>query len=390
VGPARDPRRLSAEVDSQVASEHELAEHIRGERVRFVFIQSALPIVFSPLAAVILSVTLWAAVDHRLLTWWTAGLIAICVLRIGTNFGFARAVAGEREIRRWERIFIASIMLVDLWWGFGSLLLMPENVLIVDAVVFAFVMLMAGGHTASYSAHPFTVVAGVLCLTVPITVDFALQPDTFHRAMAFVSVMYVAASLRSIRTLGYFFGRTYRLAHELKQEKARAEELARIDFLTNLANRRAFYEQGEHELRSLEQGARPAAVVMLDIDHFKSINDRYGHAGGDAAIRSMAAVIRGNLRAGDVAGRLGGEEFALLLPEIALDAALAVAERIRAATESLVVEHDGCRISFTASAGVAALRAGTTLDAWVARADAALYQAKLGGRNRVVAADDPP
>jgi len=371
---------------SLVASEHALTEHIRGERVRFVFIQSALPIVFSPVAAVILSFTLWGTVDHATLTRWAAGLIALGLMRIGTNIGFARAVAGEREIRRWERIFIASIMLVDLWWGFGALLLLPDNAMIVDAVVFAFVMLMAGGHTASYSAHPFTVVAGVLCLTVPITVKFGLQPDTFHRAMAFVAVMYVAASLRSIRTLGYFFGRTYRLAHELKHETARAEELARTDFLTGLANRRAFYEQGERELQSLVHGARPAAVAMFDIDHFKSINDRFGHAGGDAAIRALADAIRAHLRASDIAGRLGGEEFALLLPDASLEAARAVAERIRAAAESLLVEHEGQRIRFTTSGGVAALGDDATLDAWIARADAALYQAKQGGRNHVVAA----
>jgi diguanylate cyclase (GGDEF)-like protein len=377
------PTRM--ENDNQVASEHTLAEHIRAERVRFVFIQSALPIVFSPLAAMILSLTLWEVLDHRLLIWWTAVLVGLCLLRIGTNIGFARAVAGEREIRRWERIFIASIMAVDLWWGFGSLLLLPDHQLIVDAVVFAFVMLMAGGHTASYSAHPFTVVAGVLCLTVPITVYFGLQPDIFHRAMAFVALMYVAASMRSIRTLGYFFGRTYRLAHELKKEKARAEELAQTDFLTGLDNRRAFYEQGDRKLRGLELSARPAALAMFDIDHFKSINDRYGHAGGDAAIRAVADIIRASLRAGDLAARLGGEEFALLLPDADLDAAVAIAERVRAATEALVVEHEGHRIGFTISAGVAALHASNTLDGWIAHADAALYRAKQEGRNRVVA-----
>src|SRR4051812_7826569 len=124
------------ETENDVASEHALAEHIRGERVRFVFIQSALPIVFSPVAAAILSVTLWTSVDHALLMRWTAGLIALGLFRIGTNIGFARAVAGERMIRRWERIFIASIMLVDVWWGFGCLLLLPGDAMIVDAVVF--------------------------------------------------------------------------------------------------------------------------------------------------------------------------------------------------------------------------------------------------------------
>jgi hypothetical protein len=239
--------------DHQLASEHALAEHIRAERVRFVFIQSALPIVFSPLSALILSLTLWNAVDQRVLTWWTAGWsrcawCASAPIRICTRL---RRRARDPPL---GRVFIASIMLVDLWWGFGSLLLMPQDVLIVDAVVFAFVMLMAGGHAASYAAHPFTVVAGVLCLVVPITVDFALKPDTFHRAMAFVSVMFVAASMRSIRTLGYFFGRTHRLAHELKLEKARAEEVARTDFLTGLQNRRAFYEEGERLLHALVRG----------------------------------------------------------------------------------------------------------------------------------------
>jgi GGDEF domain-containing protein len=119
--------------------------------------------------------------------------------------------------------------------------------------------------------------------------------------MAFVSVMFVAASLRSIRTLGYFFGRTYRLAHELQQEKARAEAMARTDFLTGLQNRRAFYEDGERLLRSLELGGRPAAVLMFDIDHFKAINDRYGHAGGDVAIRAVAGLIRAQLPVGDLA-----------------------------------------------------------------------------------------
>jgi diguanylate cyclase (GGDEF)-like protein len=372
----------------QDASEYALAEHIRGERVRFVFIQSALPIVFSPLAAIILSLTLWEAVDQRLLTWWTGGLVALCLVRIGSNVGFARAVRGEHEIRQWERIFIASIMLVDLWWGFGSLLLLKPDQLIVDAVVFAFVMLMAGGHTASYSAHPFTVVAGVICLTAPITVLFALQPDTYHRAMAFVSLMFIAASFRSIRTLGYFFGRTHRLAHELQREKARAEEAARIDFLSGLENRRAFYERGESLLRSLERNPGPEAALMFDIDKFKGINDRYGHAGGDAVIRAAADLIRGHRRPGDMAARLGGEEFVLLLPETLPEEALAIAERIRAATEATVVEHEGCRIGFTTSIGVASLTAGESLDDWIARADAALYRAKQSGRNRVIVAGE--
>jgi diguanylate cyclase (GGDEF)-like protein len=318
--------------------------------------------------------------------YWTAGLVALAVLRISTNMGFGRAVAGEREIRRWEIIFIASIMLVDLWWGVGSLFLLSPNQLIVDAVVFTFVTLMAGGHTASYSAHPFTVVAGVLTLTLPITIRFGLEPDTFHRAMAFVALMFIAASLRSVRTLGYFFGRTHRLAHELQQEKARVEALARTDFLTGLNNRRAFYELGEAALAQLDRRHEPACLLMLDIDHFKSINDRYGHAGGDAVIRALADLIRASTRAGDIAGRLGGEEFALILPRTTLDRARAIAQRIRTDAQALTVAYDNQRIGFTVSLGMSEAPQHTTLDQWIARADAALYQAKQQGRNRVITA----
>lgn len=125
---------------------------------------------------------------------------------------------------------------------------------------------------------------------------------------------------------------------------------------------------------------------MLDIDHFKAINDEFGHAAGDAAIRTVADMLQGSHRATDITGRLGGEEFAMLLPETPLADALAIAERLRQSVAVATVAHDGRSITFTTSVGVAALRAGDSLEQLIARADAALYDAKHAGRNRVVAA----
>jgi diguanylate cyclase (GGDEF)-like protein len=252
-----------------------------------------------------------------------------------------------------------------------------------SAIVFCFVMLMAGGHTASYSAHGPTVVLGVLALVLPITVSFALQPDTFHWTLAFVSLMFVVASFRSVRTLNYFFGRTYRLAHDLHQARERAEMLARTDMLSGLHNRRAFYEAGIATSNAIEAGSPSPSLLMIDIDHFKSINDRYGHAGGDVAIKSLAMRIASRLRPGDTAGRIGGEEFALLLPATSLAGALGAAmELVRETSESTTVFGDQ-PIRFTISVGAAAHRAGEDFDAFAARADAALYRAKREGRNRV-------
>src|SRR6476659_5334183 len=100
-------------------SEYALAEHVRAERVRFVFIQSALPIVFSPIAAVVLALTLWSAIDHRRLVWFAVGAATIAALRIATTIRFRHADADEHDIRRWETFFVVSIMAVDLWWGAG-------------------------------------------------------------------------------------------------------------------------------------------------------------------------------------------------------------------------------------------------------------------------------
>jgi len=364
-------------------SDAALAEYIRAERLRFVLIQSKLPIIFSPVAALILSVTLWNTVEAMRLMVFTGGLLLIAVQRVLATRMFPRPVPSGSALRRWEWIYIGSIMLVDLWWGIGALFLIVPGAGTESAIVFAFVMLMAGGHTASYSVHGPTVVLGVLALALPITIAFALQPDTFHRALAFVALMFIAASFRSVRTLRYFFGRTYRLAYDLQQARDRAERLASIDMLTELINRRAFYEIGETELARHARSGESLALLMIDIDYFKSINDRYGHGGGDAAIRALADVVRTQLRAGDIAGRLGGEEFAVLMPGAVLDEATQVAQRLAERVASTQTPYEGQVISYTLSIGVAQWQPGESLDALVARADDALYRAKRGGRNRV-------
>jgi diguanylate cyclase (GGDEF)-like protein len=119
---------------------------------------------------------------------------------------------------------------------------------------------------------------------------------------------------------------------------------------------------------------------MIDIDHFKAINDKEGHAAGDAVLKTLADVIRQNVRKSDVAGRVGGEEFAVLLPETTIEAAAGIAERIRSSAEER---------GFTLSAGVAAVGPEDKLERLMARADAALYTAKRDGRNRVVTATPP-
>jgi diguanylate cyclase (GGDEF)-like protein/PAS domain S-box-containing protein len=161
--------------------------------------------------------------------------------------------------------------------------------------------------------------------------------------------------------------------------------LAHTDTLTGVANRRRFMEQAALELARARRHGHPLSVVMFDLDHFKTINDRHGHAAGDAALRHVSTVVAECLRAEDLLARLGGEEFAVLLPYSAQDAAVALAERLRLAIAAQpLATAQGLAIPLRASFGVVEVRNDEALDPdALRRADAALYEAKHRGRNRV-------
>ena len=169
-------------------------------------------------------------------------------------------------------------------------------------------------------------------------------------------------------------------------ERERAQREARMDVLTQLNNRRGFLELAEAPYRTAARHQRPLAVIVLDIDHFKAINDQYGHALGDAVLRDLGQTLLATSRRSDVLGRWGGEEFVLLLPETSLDEAEELAERLRQRVRERVIVHEHTRVQVTASFGVAGLGADQKLEALLEAADRAMYAAKMAGRNRVLRA----
>lgn len=172
---------------------------------------------------------------------------------------------------------------------------------------------------------------------------------------------------------------------ERRQLQDKLERQANFDYLTGLANRRHFMEQAERELaRTLRHGG-PLSVLMLDIDHFKHVNDSHGHKIGDMVLRKLSEVCRAILREVDLIGRLGGEEFAILLPMTDAGNALQTAQRLRTALARAAVPLTApMALHFTISIGVARLASGqASLDTLLQQADHALYEAKRGGRNRV-------
>lgn len=163
-----------------------------------------------------------------------------------------------------------------------------------------------------------------------------------------------------------------------------------LDTMTQLLNRRTWYEQAGSCLRSRARHQGTLAFLMLDIDHFKRFNDTWGHDCGDIVIREVASQLVAGTRGQDVVGRLGGEEFGILLPETELPGAVETAERIRHSVESLSLRYGSQELTVTVSIGVAAVRVDREdLDVLVKQGDEALYQAKKAGRNRTVALPDP-
>lgn len=177
------------------------------------------------------------------------------------------------------------------------------------------------------------------------------------------------------------------VATNRRQLQAANRELQRLsstDRLTGLFNRGHWEEMLRQEYARHRRYDRNAALVMFDIDHFKKINDTYGHQTGDAVIQQTAEVIRNSMRDADIAGRYGGEEFVVLLPDTDSEGAASVAERLRQSIEAHEVVYEGNRIHFTVSLGIADLSQPTSGYAQlIERADSALYASKSGGRNRV-------
>jgi diguanylate cyclase (GGDEF)-like protein len=215
----------------------------------------------------------------------------------------------------------------------------------------------------------------------PITggVDFMQQDCTFMPLMRDREVVAVCVTISDVTHVSI-------VQREREEAVAKLQEYADRDGLTGIANRRYFEARLRDEFTRWQRYGGDMSVLLFDLDHFKKINDQFGHGVGDTVLRLMAQRVSAVLRAQDSFGRFGGEEFALLLPCTPLEDAMQVAEKIRHAIGDLPVDVQGVCVPVTASVGGAAARVGVpNYDVLINEADAALYSAKRQGRNRSVA-----
>ena len=221
-------------------------------------------------------------------------------------------------------------------------------------------------------------------LMLPILLGALLRPHD----ETFTSSIWVTAF--SIELVLYAIGTVFVIFMLVSDRAVTVHKTAAsVDPLSGMLNRRGFSEASNRVIEREAAAGRPVSVMIFDIDHFKSINDRFGHPAGDEILKLFSTIVVSNLRISDLSGRIGGEEFAALLA-CPLEEGVIVAERVREAFEASNIVCEEGPVDTTVSIGVAGGPAGTELEVLLAAADTALYQAKRGGRNRVEAAAELP
>ncbi len=358
-------------------------QHIRIEKIKLLYLHSLTPIILSAVAGLFLMAALWKSANHQHLLIWFATTFIFACARIWLMTLFKRENPQGSAVLKWEQPYAISLMAVFLVWSLGLICIMPRDNLSAVFILNTFSIGLAGAAISWYSPLRYLQMATISLALIPMIIVLLTlgHEETFWVGIAAIC-MYVSCMITSVLLQKTFNG-NLELAYDLEQAKKQAENLARTDALTGLNNRRAFFDKAEPLFAYCKRSQQPISALMLDVDHFKKINDSYGHAAGDIALRNLAQLIITNLRDSDLACRFGGEEFAVLLPNTNAEEAMGMANMLKQLMASTTIAlADENALSLTASFGIA--ENGETVEDLLNHADKAMYAAKNSGRNHVM------
>jgi diguanylate cyclase (GGDEF)-like protein len=362
-----------------------IAQQVRTDRLHQLFRQSV-PAVFGAfLALAMLCWLCWERIDHTVVAWWVALLLGSTSLRILMFVVYFRSPETDRTPLRWERLYWVTLVLSASIWGGGALAIMPAYDILAQALVMLFTVGMSVSAVSCYSAYRYMTVVSIVLVLFPSAIWLLFQPTVLQVGIGGAVLVFASFVFSATRKLSDALETAFRLTREMEMAHSISTRAAQTDELTGLKNRRAFFEQAQRLYNHCQNYQLPLCAVMLDMDHFKHINDTYGHQVGDQVLRQMGVVICKFFRESDIHGRLGGEEFAVLLPETSLEAAQNLAEELIQSIAGLMTGPVHC---ITASVGVASMETSDKdLHSLMSNADKALYRAKARGRNQVAVAE---
>ncbi len=306
-----------------------------------------------------------------------------------------REFLGRPHYRGFLYGLVLAVAAINLWYGVIS---DHYSARVISVSIPGAILMLWLAYTLTRHAEPgisrpvritavfFLITAMALVLRLVDTLTNPGRPVTDSTPQQFALMVY--AFFPIFCSVGFLLMQAMRAA-------TRLETLANVDDLTGTLNRRSFRTAASRTLAGCRRSGRDACLLLLDLDHFKQINDCYGHEAGDRVLREFCRVMRAQLRAEDLIARLGGEEFAVLLPGASLEQAVIPAERIRRCTENLKLQHEGHEVSVTVSIGISRWDGHTEeIEPLLREADRLMYRAKESGRNLIIpdreAADQTP
>lgn len=362
-----------------------IEELVRTDRLHLLFRQSFAAIFGSYLAAVMLCWLCWDRFDHTVMLVWLSVLAMTSLLRVQMFMQWFRCPNSERTPDRWERRYWVTLMLSAGVWGIGALAVMPTDDRVSQVLVMLFTVGMSVSAVSCYSAYRYMTLGSMALVLFPCTLWLLFQPSSMQVGVGVVVLVFSTFAASATRKLADALEKAFRLTRQMERAHTISTRAAQTDELTGLMNRRAFFEHAQVLYAQCRHNQQPLCALMMDMDHFKAINDTYGHQAGDQVLRQIGGVISASFRQADVYGRLGGEEFAVLLPNTSLETARDIAERLIKAISGLAAEPVQ---GLTASLGVATTRSlDQDLHSLMNTADQALYRAKAMGRNQVAIAE---
>lgn len=313
-----------------------------------------------------------------------AAMLGICLFRV-IHLLIASKLEDRHEILS-RNVFFVSVVLTSLIWGVGfARIMLLEGEYISQTLMTACICGLCAGGVVSFIPNRWLSVAFNIAMLIPAVV--ALLLDRSNTALVILIILYsIYMSLMAIKGSREYWN-ALENEHLLEIKSLELERLSNTDVLTGLYNRRYFDESFGKEWKRSGRNQNMISIILFDIDHFKDVNDTFGHQAGDEYLQQTAAVLNSVFKRDyDVVARYGGEEFIVLLPGINAEQARLLAEKVKQKIASLILDYQGKKVGTTISAGIMSLVPdfNSNSDSMISCADKALYAAKEAGRNSVI------
>lgn len=366
-----------------INNQNDFDANIQSDKLKLLYHQSFPAVFFSLIIAFIYANILWSQINNDLLFIWLGLVVCSSFIRLFLFFTYRRQSPQGTDVLKWEKPYFITLMMSSFIWGVGLVFLSNKLAFLYQVITYFLLIGMAGSALTVYSAIRYFSISTVSIILMPITIWFLFLGENAAVMMSAAGMIFMISAFRATRILSDTLHYTYMLTHALGRAKEEAEKLASTDMLTGLNNRRAFTELSNIQIEYCKRHEHPVSAIIIDADHFKSINDNHGHAFGDAALQHLSKILQNLIRTSDIIGRIGGEEFAVLLTNTNINDAMIVAEKLKNWIADNPVHLEDKYFSMTVSIGVASDDL-YHLETLLKHADNAMYKAKRAGRNQVV------